>query len=771
MASFIKASLERSYAESFLAELERGDSQYFLFIGKSTPWTNDNSPPTYTDSVGGEYEVMNSIIAYKKLSPRNVLFALPRYEWASGTVYDQYSDTVDLFDENDPKQFFVVTDQNNIYKCISNNGGAGSTEKPTQTLYSEFTLSDGYIWKYLATVRESDLPYELTDYIPVDYASISTDTETTNQYNVQTSSVSGALTRIESSNAAGASAGVYPNTVVSGSGSSSIATLRVSAYNATTKTVTITDAESRGKITDNTTTNYIGYALRINYSTQNPAEINNYGIITSLVRNPNDITITVQDDVIPFVLTAPTVGSNVVSVEITPHILVRGDGSGAYAKPRMISQRITGIDLVGKGEDYSVARAEVVSRKETVTVHPTLTPVVSPKGGHGSNILKELNVKDIIIIVSITEEDADKFIGGGSYRQFGIIKNPLLSDGSGQVAGSDRAFFRDITLKADSNVSTTQLNIAFDGSPANALLGSESFCSAKVDSLKSAQTPITVKVQNSVGAFVTYNDRKERYRLELTRVSQFLQGETVRQTIPAGTVSTGISYGYDYIARGTVISQSGSELKIQLQTTSGFVAGVVDLIGDDSGFTADINSVEPQYGEYIWVTNGAVDPALVNIDGDNQFFRVIDVGPSYFDTNLTPSYTGLTILDIATSTNTPVGGVDTTTSTLTANSFSNGDSITQGATGTYTQYATGTVYNWDFVNPSYGRLYITNVIGQFRGVDTHGLTGTTLGAYIVASVTPPDILPASGEVLYIDNVRPIQRSVGQEEEFRIRLGF
>jgi hypothetical protein len=382
-----------------------------------------------------------------------------------------------------------------------------------------------------------------------------------------------------------------------------------------------------------------------------------------------------------------------------------------------------------------------------------------------------LNVKDIIIIVSITEEDADKFIGGGSYRQFGIIKNPLLSDGSGQVAGSDRAFFRDITLKADGEVSSTQLGSAFDGSPANALLGSDSFSSAKVDSLKSAQTPITIKVRNSVGAFVTYNDRKERYRLGLTRVSQFLPGETVRQTIPAGTVSTGISYGYDYVARGTVISQSGSELRVQLQTTSGFVVGVVDLIGDDSGFTADIDSVEPQYGEYVWVTKGAADPALVSIDGDNQFFRVIDVGPAYFDTNLTPSYTGLTVLDIATSANTPVGGVDTTTTTLTANSFSNGDGITQGATGTYQQYATGTVYHWDFVNPSYGRLYLTNVIGQFRGVDSHGLTGTTLGAYIVASVTPPDILPNSGEVLYIDNVRPIQRSVGQEEEFRIRLGF
>ena len=772
MASFIKASLERSYAESFLAELERGDSQYFFFIAKSTAWTNDNSPPTYTDSVASEYEVMNNIIAYKKLSPSNLLFAVPRYTWTSGTTYDQYSDTADLFDDDDPKQFFVVTDQNNIYKCMSNNGGASSTEKPTQTLYGEFTLSDGYRWKYLATVRETDLPYELTDYVPIDVASLSTDTETTNQYNVQSTAVSGALTRIETTNSTvGASVGVYPSALTS-VGLSTTYTLYVNAYNSATKTTTITDPTSVARITQ-PVADYVGYVVRVDSSAINPAEINNYGIITSLSKTANQVTIVVRDDVVPFTV-SPSFQSDVVSVEITPHVLINGDGQRAYARPVMnSSKQIVRVDLIDGGEDYSVARAEVVGKKNTNTVHPTLTPVLSPKGGHGSNILKELNVKDIIIIVEITEADSGKFIGGGSYRQFGIIKNPVMFGGTGKVAGSDNQFYRDITLEPDSIVfSSDNISTAFDVSLTNSILGTETFSSAKVYSLKSSKDPITIKTINSSGRFITYNDRRDTYILNLDKPGEFLLNERIRQSIPTGVeISSGISYGYDYTAEGVVVSQLGTSITVQLQSTSGFVAGNYNLVGSQSGFTADPADVSPKYGEYVWVLRGSSIPTVYDLNGDTQLFRVIDVGPAYYDTSDTPAYSGLTVLEIATSGNPQVGVVDTTTSTLTANSFSNGDGVTQGVTGSYTPYATGTVYHWDFVNPSYGKLYLTNVVGKFKGVATDGLSGATLGAYVVASVTPPEVLATSGEVLYIDNVRPIQRTIAQEEEFRIRLGF
>ena len=149
----------------------------------------------------------------------------------------------------------------------------------------------------------------------------------------------------------------------------------------------------------------------------------------------------------------------------------------------------------------------------------------------------------------------------------------------------------------------------------------------------------------------------------------------------------------------------------------------------------------------------------------------MEAGQAYFDLDSTPAYRGVHVMELGTSLNSAVGVVDTTSASLTQNSFSNGDLVTQGVTGAYGNYATGQVYHWEFINNSYGKLYLTNVVGSFKSVAVDGLSGSTLGAYIVTNVDLPEIDRTSGEILYIDNVRPIQRTVGQQEEFRVRLGF
>jgi hypothetical protein len=181
--------------------------------------------------------------------------------------------------------------------------------------------------------------------------------------------------------------------------------------------------------------------------------------------------------------------------------------------------------------------------------------------------------------------------------------------------------------------------------------------------------------------------------------------------------------------------------------------------------------VAPRYGEYAWVYRTNTN-SFINEGGTYDVFRIVEVGSPYFDLNETPSFTGLTILDLGTSVSGSIGGLDVTSSELTQNSFSNGDFVQQGASGdAFGYYASGKVYNWEFVNSSSGKLYLTNVFGSFNSVQTNGITGSTLGAYIVTSVTQPDINPASGEIIYINNIRPISRVKGQSEEFRMRLGF
>ena len=811
MPAYLKASIKRSYAEGFLNELERNDNQYFFFVAKPTAWQTsggDNSPPTpgtaeYPDSDENEREIMRNIIGYKKLNPKNILFALPRYEWTSGTVYDQYSDREGLFDTDDPKIFYVVTDENNLYKCLTrqtvdgtyNGQGKPSTVKPSGTLTTPFTLSDGYTWKYLATVRSSDLPYELTDYIPVDFVSSRDDTETTNQYAAQATAVSGELTRLDFITNGGASAAVYSQTEKREGASNQ--PIRLGSYLETTggEKVVYVRAEDKGNI--ETPGNKAGYILRVVNSTTNPQTINNYGVITEggyTGSGRNVVYFKIKDDALDFTVTNPTAGGvDFTTFEILPRIRITGDGSGAYAFPIVdTDKKISGVNLINRGEDYTQASVFVTTSISTqpTKVHPTITPVLAPKGGHGSNILKELNVKDIIVIVEVLEDDEDKFVGGGSYRQFGIVKNPVLNDGSQTVAGSADPYYRDVTLVYDGSQTTRTLDQwkvnGFGGSAKNFMLGTESSVGAKIEQLKavtdiSNERRLTVKVKNIGGNYITYQSRPNDLILSFpvsADLSGYIYGETVTQNIPAGTTvaspnpnqTAGISYGYDINTTGIVISRQSNKLVVRTQRNS-FVSGSVKVIGSRSGASAAPSGVAPRYGEYAWVYNPTVN-SFVNEGGTYDLFRIAEVGSPYFDLNETPAYTGLTILSLGTSVSGSVGGIDVTSAALTQNSFSNGDFVQQGSSGdAFGNYASGTVYHWEFINSSSGRLYLTDVFGNFTNVSQNGIAGSTLGSYIVTSTTSPDIDPTSGEIIYINNIRPISRVKGQSEEFRLRLGF
>lgn len=59
-----------------------------------------------------------------------------------------YSGQNNLEDTN----FYVMTDDFNVYKCLDNNLNAASTVKPTGTSISPISTADGYIWKYMYNV-------------------------------------------------------------------------------------------------------------------------------------------------------------------------------------------------------------------------------------------------------------------------------------------------------------------------------------------------------------------------------------------------------------------------------------------------------------------------------------------------------------------------------------------------------------------------------------------------------------------------------------------
>jgi hypothetical protein len=160
-------------ANSFITDIRNNRNGYYMFAARSQPWANssggndDASILTVNNSVAQvEQSIYNDMLYGKLLIDSDVINLIPRYDWVSNTVYDVYDQT----DSNlYSKQFFVVTDKYEVYKCIDNNNGAASYIKPTLTTTSGlFKTGDGYLWKYMYTVDSaSNTKFTTTNYIPV----------------------------------------------------------------------------------------------------------------------------------------------------------------------------------------------------------------------------------------------------------------------------------------------------------------------------------------------------------------------------------------------------------------------------------------------------------------------------------------------------------------------------------------------------------------------------------------------------------------------------
>jgi len=154
-------------AEQFLeAFSEANDTKMYFYIGGVSAFADDANPPTPTNDTSSiEFSPWSDMYAAKRVQSTEVVQVIDRYNWTTATVYDQYDDVdADILDDD----FYVMTTDYGVYKCLSNNGGAASTVEPTGTSTTEFTTADGYIWKYMYTVSTADaLKFLTNEFIPV----------------------------------------------------------------------------------------------------------------------------------------------------------------------------------------------------------------------------------------------------------------------------------------------------------------------------------------------------------------------------------------------------------------------------------------------------------------------------------------------------------------------------------------------------------------------------------------------------------------------------
>ena len=166
-----KQKFKKTIADAVYQEVTSKTARYYHWFGKENTWQDFLSPfipSSSTDTPGApsenfryELHVRRDILTAKLIKPSDVSYVTRRIDWASGTVYDMYDDAYEsttgygygpaysgairLEDAN----FYVLTNEYNVYKCIDNNDNSPSTYMPTGTTTEIFETGDGYKWKFM----------------------------------------------------------------------------------------------------------------------------------------------------------------------------------------------------------------------------------------------------------------------------------------------------------------------------------------------------------------------------------------------------------------------------------------------------------------------------------------------------------------------------------------------------------------------------------------------------------------------------------------------
>ena len=341
MAAIITEKFRQHNAEQFQESFsEAAATTYYLFIGKSSPFTgttsggDDNAPPTPSDDVTSEFYKWDSMLAAKLISSSDVSFVIPRRNWANSTTYDMYehdisasntttSSAINLYDST----FYFMTSAFRVYKVLDNNGGvAYSGAEPTTVNANPFELG-GYTLQYMYTLTQSQISKFLTsDFIPV-----------TTDVNVSGAATNGSIDALRVTAGSGYTDGTYYAAIDgdgtnAGGASGAIALIKVDS-----------------------------------------------GAISAFKSTGSN-------------LFAPGAGYTFGTVDLTTVFSNTG---------------LTTAANIGSGSGGSVQ------------------PIISPKGGHGFNAVRELGGHYVMMNTKLEQTEGDDFTVANDFREVGIVRNPF----------------------------------------------------------------------------------------------------------------------------------------------------------------------------------------------------------------------------------------------------------------------------------------------------------------------------------------------------------
>jgi hypothetical protein len=428
----------------------------FLGIGKPTEWTSitganrDTTPPQSIDSIKNDTDFWRYAMAFKKIQKNDVSLVVPRYDWEPNVIYNSYRDDIDLYDDKEPLKFYVLVDEERVYKCIDNNYDSVSTVAPTHVDYQIRTLSDGYRWKYLYSISESKRKFltpsrgKNIGYMPVEYVErVNQNDDRQAQYDVQNAAVAGSIDFIHLDE-------TLRDYVISD---------KVLFFNTANQIVSdafqgFTEIVVGGSLLVYENDYYNNMSIKI----ESGAGSGQQRKIVDFISNGNNTATVVLNTPLDYGISG---GANPSYYSIFPTVIIEGDGdayesplhtsaTGAEITVTFLSTSATGntsdcacennqerryldrFELINSGQNYSYADVKIVNGLTFASgivdgdLNLLAKAIMSPVGGHGVDAVYELGASSLMIVVDLEQSEGCKISTENDYRQFALIKNPLL---------------------------------------------------------------------------------------------------------------------------------------------------------------------------------------------------------------------------------------------------------------------------------------------------------------------------------------------------------
>jgi hypothetical protein len=826
-----KTHAARQFLESFD---EAANTIYYVAGHRSTAFSNDASPPDPQTSVyDTHYTLYDELVFGKHVTPNDVKFMIRNVPWVSGTVYDMYDDQMENLET---KNFFVSSIESgsrHVFKCLNNNGGIASTDQP---LFSEtapddevYITTDGYQWKYMYTVSAANYnKFATAQYIPV-----------IENADVTANAVNGSIETIiiespgslYNSYASGTfkEAAVGGNTLlyslngdkfadwlirvndVTGFIEERVTSLNTNGTTARGVVVAIFEANNTVRVT-NTERNFvlgqtldgvtssssstIAYAERVtdalssdrDYYKNNSIYIRSgtgagqLRTITEYIVSGDERRVYVNTPFSPL----PTKTS---IFEIGPRVFIRGDGANANAIVTVdpSANGIGDIEILNSGTGYTYADVTIIANTGLIDIDTGLATstssararaIISPKGGHGSDIVNELYANRVGIGMQFANTENDTIPATNDYRKLSLMKDPLSANIELTIETSATNFTAGETV-VQANTGATGTVVNRDGVTVR-LSGVRGFFETGnstvnyITGQSSSEDATVIAISKSTETF----DQRQTFQVDETydgpTGSGFILDELVVQSglqqLASGLIAITLEESAFIYSDGEVVTQSntGATGLISARYNNTLTLSNVDgdflpgnntvnyITGSLASVEATVTNVDRTIDAYATgYVHSINSSANLNVEATVSVPDPLTIGPEY------------TIVSLGTTTQNDWNTLAGTTGVV----YLVGDTFVATATNAD---GTGVVR---LTNSSV--ISLANVKGFFAVSDDasgtiNNFTGQSSRAIAKITGRAYDqnyLVDGSGEFLYVEHFEPIVRADDQTEKVKLIIEF